>query len=199
MLGYQLDDFQRYFSGAFIRTPGGKIGELRRAVERPSVFSFRGKEGEFRADMSTVKWEDVVPPDLGYVNAGDLDDLYYVSKKPGRNTAKGLSVSTLSINPALVTSVCTAPGSLPLQDIAQKLFYPQYTAYEDAVEMLKDPKQRALGYALSASVAVALDPGSKNGLILLIDEGIVGRKKWGESWEFTAPHALDIAKRLGVK
>lgn len=198
-LGYTVTDFHRYFGDAYVRMPGNKLVQIAEPAGNDTFVVVDAMTGNTeKLDVSKIRWSDVYPASLGYTRDED-GIVYHVSRRPGRNTHKGIADRLIYFGMAgFEVAVRNAKVTTEKRRQAlYNLYYPKYPSYREAKQLLA-AKNSILGAVLSPQVCICVDPYDDAGFWMFISEKLVGATNKNGRWEFNVPYAADVARRLGV-
>jgi hypothetical protein len=205
---YEVTHFCRYYNGAMIRTPDGKLAIVAGPNDNESIVvqMVEGrKAGTYK--LKDLDWEHMREPELGYRNelAGGKN-LYYIQRKVGRIAARGVSHHALDVEPA--TGVYAAMTSIGLaaeaarymerpvlnSDLAVAIFKKEFLSLDKAVYVLKN-KHDAVGIALHPDFAVVKGLNKRNAITLLWKQLVVATSEDGNVWNAMCSEYRDIISR----
>jgi hypothetical protein len=191
MQHYSVEDFLTYFGTSWFLHPN--TGEVVQAVGRdredPERIILSTKE---KVKLSELDWKHVAVPILGYRSLFDGKALYYIARRAGRRTQKGVTPHAITITiPPIIRELASECGwcddvrkHATLDDRVSKLIWkPEYVSLADAINNLKN-KKHAIGYALSPNWAVTLGLYKDEPFLLHFKNLRVGGSKDGETFTF---------------
>jgi hypothetical protein len=208
------EDIRRYYNSAFIRHPHtGKIVQVADVSrENGEIWSSNidGTEAP-RVPKSDVSWDHVKIPRLGYRSLEDWY-LYYVLKKTGNLTVKGVHPHNIVIQPNNVLhNMCRqfpykgatradayfSHTMLRRGPIIEEIFNPTFTKFGEALDKLL--KGKALGIALSPDFALALGKRADRAITLHFKEWLpAAYSEDGRKWTLAHDGYKDVITR-GIK
>lgn len=192
MHNYTVEDFIRYYGDSWMIHP--RTGELFRIRDRDAdnPNNIITNTGESIA-LESLDWLHVRTPDnLGYRGLLDGKALYYLTRKAGRRTRKGVTPEAIIITiPSQFRQLAQETNNLgdverhaSLQDwLAKEIFKPQFVKLPDAIAKLKN-KKHTLGFALGFNWAVTLGLYKTEPFLLHFKNIRVAGSDDGEKWNF---------------
>lgn len=190
---YSMVDFIRYYGDSWMIHPlTGELFRIRgQDPDKPNT-NVLTTAGDSIA-LESLDWLHVRTPDvLGYRGLLDGKALYYLTRKAGRRTRKGVTPEAIIITiPSIVEQLAQETGHdndvrkhATLQDwLAREVFKPQFVTLEDAVERLQS-KKHTLAFALSPNWAVTLGLYKQEPFLLHFKNIRVAGSDDGKKWSF---------------
>lgn len=189
---YNVQDFLRYYGNSFMLHP--HTGETFRVyAQDPNNPNCIITDKKDSVRLEDLDWKHVQTPDaLGYRGLLDGKALYYITRKAGRRTRKGVTPEAIMIGiPTTVRALAQEIGAMAdiekhaiLQDwIAKAIFKPEFMSMAAAVDALCT-KKHTLGFALSPNWAITLGLYKDEPLLLHFKNIRVAGGKDGRTWKF---------------
>lgn len=192
MNNYTREDFIRYYGDSWMVHPHtGDLFRIR-GPDPDNPNNIVTTAGDSLA-LESLDWLHVRTPDkLGYRGLLDGKALYYLTRKAGRRTRKGVTPEAIIITvPTQFRQLAQETGHLAdvekhasLQDwLAKEIFKPQFVSLETAISKLKD-KKHTLGFAIDYNWAVTVGLYKAEPFLLHFKNMRVAGSDDGEKWDF---------------
>lgn len=206
MHNYDLATFCRYYTGSFILHPTNDtivkvMGASRQVAEAVSL------SDKTHVRLSELDWNHVQTPQLGYRTMLDGKALYYVTRRAGRLTEKGVTPSAIVVEiPSIVQALSNNLDSAEdlqkhcvlEQRLADVIFRPEFTPLPAAVQFLKDRKH-SIAFAVSNNWAVTLGLYKTQPFLLHFKNQTVAHSMDGEKWDFLDEDAEIIFNKSSIR
>ncbi len=200
MHSYTREDFANYYGGSYFLHPKtGAVVSLAGPVQGEDVFLSDGTVVKLR----DIDWEHVKTPRLGYRHVDDGEGVFFLSRRAGRRTEKGVCAVAVRIVPPIGVEEAarqlgcaeTLHGLSVLSDkMAQSIFFPQFVTAAEATERLSR-ERNTLGFALDYQWALCLGTHRQSSFCLHYAGEIVATSENGARWKW----ANDVAKEEWAK
>ena len=202
------EDVRKYYLNSFIRHPKTnaivQVAEVDR--ERSEALYYNMKGGEVaRTTLKDILWDHVRIPRLGYRSTKDKN-LYYITKKVGSITVKGVNPHTIAVETnvpfaTLVRSISENEyvsyingGQVRRGELIEQIFEPVFKSLDEAVKLMLLGK--AYASALSHDFALALGKRADRALTLFWKGWQpVAYSEDGERWVLVHEGYKDVIKR----